>query len=213
MLYGGPYSAAEEIYLMQAEEATNLRADMREVVDILHAHHTHNLAMAERRQTADHQILETVAALITIANALESLARQADSMPDRVQAVLNAADVTEIHKRLADALALDIWARLGTHSEAEAKRLGDIGARIEKNVHEIVRNLHDANAGKPSLPPLKPEGTAKGRLLSRARLCYIYLLRLSGDVHHLVSIVASVCVALAAIAILVGQLSHVPSGH
>ncbi|PNE59768.1 hypothetical protein A8H39_01060 [Paraburkholderia fungorum] len=213
MLRGGPRGAVEALYALQAEEATALRADMREAVDELRAYHARYQEMDKQRRTADHQILEAVAALIAIAKALECLAHQADSMPDRVQTVLNSADVTEIHKKLADALAVDIWARLGTHSDAEAKRFGDIAARIEKNVHAAVRNLRDANVGKPSLPPLKTGGTLKDRFFGRARHYYIHLLRLGGDVHHLAVAFASVCVGLAAIAILIGQISHIPIGH
>ncbi|MGF6604460.1 chromosome segregation ATPase [Paraburkholderia sp. GAS448] len=205
--------AIEALYAIRAEVATALRADVREVVDELRAHHARYQEMVEQRRTADHQILEAVAVLTAIAKALESLAREADSMPDRVQAVLNSADVTEIHKKLADALAVDIWARLGTHSDAEAKRFADIAARIDMNVHAAVRNLRDANIGKPSLPPVKTGGTVKERFLRRAHHYYISLLRLSGDVHHLAVTFASVCVGLAALAFLIRQLSRIPTGH
>jgi hypothetical protein len=213
VLRGGPRGAVEALYLLQLEEADRLRTDMREVLDELRAHHTRYQEMADQRRTADHQTLEAVASLTAIAKALESLARQADSMPDRVQAVLNSADVTEIHKKLADALALDIWARLGTHSDTEAKRFSDIATRIEKNVHATVKNLRDANAGKPILPPAKAGGSLKERLVGRAHRYYIHLLRLSGDVHPLAVTFASICVGLAAIAILIGQISRLSIGH
>jgi hypothetical protein len=231
VLRGGPRGAVEALYLLQLEEADRLRTDMRQVLDEiqahhtryeemagevlgeLRAHHTRYQEMAEQRRSADHQTLEAVASLTATAKALESLARQADSMPDRVQAVLNSADVTEIHKKLADALALDIWARLGTHSDAEAKRLSDIATRIEKNVHATVKKLRDANVGKPILPPVKAGGSVTERLVGQAHRYYIHLLRLGGDVHPLAVTFASICVGLAAIAILIGQLSRLPIGH
>ncbi|MCQ4438498.1 hypothetical protein NO135_26175, partial [Clostridioides difficile] len=58
------------------------------------------------RQTADHQILATVEDLIEITGALKAVALSADSMPERVQSVLNSADITAIHKKLADALTV-----------------------------------------------------------------------------------------------------------
>ena len=213
MLGRGPRGAIEALYALQVEEANALRADMREVIDELRAHHTRYQEMAGQRTTADHQILEAVAALVTIAKALESLARQADSMPARVQTVINSADVTAIHKKLADSLEIDIWARLGVHSDAEFKRFADIAARIEKNVHAAVRNLRDAHVGKPSLPRVKTGGTLKERLLSQTHHYYVYLLRLSGDVHHLAITCAAVCVGLAALIFLIGQLSHMLSGQ
>jgi len=237
-LLDGPRTINEALYALQAEEATALRGymrvlgdelreesasaiiRMRALVDDLSTHHAVNQKLAAQRRTADHQILEAIAALVTIAKSLESLARQADSMPDRVQTVLNSADVTEIHKKLAEALELDIWARLITHSDDEARRFADIASRIEKNVHAAVQNLRDANAGKPSLPQIKTEGTVKERLLNRAHRCYICLLRLSGDVHHLAINFAAlcvgtgaVCVGLAAVVFLIRQLSHISVGH
>lgn len=230
-LRGGPRGAVEALYALQGEEADRLRADIRVmleeicaqharhqaiadvVVQELRDHHARYREMADQRHTADHQILEAVAALTAIAKALESLARQADSMPDRVQTVLNSADVTEIHKKLADALAVDIWARLGTHSDAEAKRFAVIASRIETSVHAAVRNLRDAIVGKPSLPQVKTGGTVKERLLGRSHSIYIYLLRLSGDVHHLAATFASVCVGLAALVFIIGQISRISTGH
>jgi len=198
---------------MQAEEATNLRADMREVVEELHAHHARYQEMAALRATADDQIIEAVGALATIAKALESVAHQADSMPDRVQAVLNSADVTEIHKKLADALTVDIWAQLGTHSDTEAKRFADIAARIEKNVRVTVRSLADANAGKPSLPPIRSAGTAKEWCWNRACYYYVHLLRLSIDLQPVAVTFASVCAGLAAVATLILQISRIAATH
>jgi len=216
---------------MQAEEATNLRADMREVVEELHAHHARHQEMvrevveelrahharyqemAALRVTTDDRIIEAVGALATVAEALESAAHQADSMPDRVQAVLNSADVTEIHKKLADALTMDIWAQLGAHSDTEARRFADIAGRIEKNVHATVQNLRDANTGKPSLPAINTEGTFTERLSSRARYYYACILRMSADLQPLAVTIASVCAVLTFIAILIGQLSRIHIVH
>lgn len=213
MLRGGPRGAVEALFALQAEEAAALRADMREVVEGLRAHHAQYQEMAAVRATADHQILEAVAALAAIAKALESLAADANSMPERVQAVLNSADVTDLHRRLAEALTVDIWARLGTHSDNEAKRLAEIAASIESSVHATVQNLRDANAGKPSLPPVIAEGTITERLWSRARYYYVHLLRLSGDLQPLAVSFASVCVGLTAIAIFIGQILRAPLSH
>ncbi len=213
MLRGGPRGAVEALYLLQVEEADRLRKDMREVVEELRAHQARYQAMLEQRSTADHRILEAVASLTAVTTSLETLARQADSMPDRVEAVLNSTNVTEIHKKLADALAVDIWARLGTHSDAEAKRFALIATRIEKSVQAEVRNLRDANVGKQSLPPTKVGGTAKERVITTFHRYYVRLLRWSTDVHHLAITIASICVGLAAIAILVGQFSRMSVGH
>ena len=213
MLPGGPRGAIEALYALQAEEATALRADMRQVIEELRAHHARYQEMAALRATADHQIIAAVAALADIAKALESLASQANSMPERVQAVLNSADVTELHRKLGEALTVDIWARLGAHSDTEAKRLAEIATRIEKNVHAAVQTLRDANAGKPSLPPPTAEGTATERLRSRAHYYYVHLLRLSGDLQPLAVSFASICVGLTAIAILFLQLFRTPISH
>lgn len=221
MLLGGPRSAVEEIYLMQVEEAANHRADIRELVEGLHAdmrqvveairaHHARNQEMAALRATADHQILE---ALATNTKAVESLASQANSMPERVQAVLNPADVTELHRRLADALTIDIWASLGAHSDSEAKRFTDIATRIESSVHAAVQNLRYANAGKPILLPVIADGTFTEKLWSRARYCYVHLLRLSEDLQPLALTFASVCLGLTAIALLISQIVRPTLSH
>ncbi|KAF7963329.1 hypothetical protein AWV80_10370 [Cupriavidus sp. UYMU48A] len=221
MRLGGPRSAVEEIYLMQVEEAANhradigelvegLRADMREVVEAIRAHHTRYQEMAASRTTADHQILEAVA---TNTKAVESLTSQANSMPERVQAALNPADVTELHRRLAEALTIDIWASLGAHSDLEAKRFTDIATRIESSVQAAVLNLRDANAGKPILPPIIADGTFTERQWSRARYGYVHLLRLSGDLQPLALTFASVCLGLTAIALLIRQIVRATLGH
>ncbi|ODV44483.1 hypothetical protein AWV79_07580 [Cupriavidus sp. UYMMa02A] len=178
MLRGGPRGAVEALYALQVEEATALRADMREVVEAIRAH----------------------------AKALESLASQANAMPEKVQVVLSSADVTELHRRLADALTVDIWANLVAHSDSEARRFSEIATRIESSVHAAVQNLQDANAGKPILPPVKADGTFTERLLSRARYCYVHLLRLSEDLQPLALAFASVCLGLTAITLLIRKI-------
>ncbi|WP_157637351.1 hypothetical protein [Cupriavidus sp. UYPR2.512] len=169
--------------------------------------------MAELRASADHMIVAAVAALADSVKALEALASQANSMPERVQAVLNSADITEIHRKLGEALTVDIWARLGAHSDAEAQRFAEIASRLEHNVQAAVLTLRDANAGKPSLPPATVEGTVAERLWKKARYYYVHLLRQSGDLQPLAVTFASVCVGLTAIAILVMQLARAPVSH
>lgn len=201
-----PRGAVEALFALQAEEATALRADMREVIEELRAHHARYQEMAALRATADQQIIEAVATVASIAKALEAITSQANTMPERVQAVLNSADVTELHRKLAEALTVDIWARLGTHSDTEAKRFAETATRIESNVHAALQKLRDANAGRPSLPPVIAEGKVAERLRSRARYYYVHLLRLSGDLQPLAVTFASVCVGLTAVTILVWQL-------
>lgn len=213
MLRGGLRGAMEALYALQAEEATALRADMREVVEELRAHHARYQEMAALRATADHQIIVAVGALVDIAKALELLAIQANSTPEKVQAVLNSADVTELHRKLGEALTVDIWARLGAHSDTEAKRFADIATRIEKNVHAAVQTLRDANAGKPSLPPPSAEGTVTERLRSRARYHYVQLLRLSADLQPLAVSFAGICVGLTAVAVLFLQVLRTSITH
>lgn len=213
MLPGGPRSAVEALYVLQAEEASALRADMREVVEEVRAHHARYLEMAELRAGADHKILSAVAAIVDIVKALEALASRADSMPERVQEVLNSADVTEIHRKLGEALTVDIWARLGAHSDTEAQRFADIASRMENNVHAAVQTLRDANAGRPSLPPATVEGTLAYRLRSKAHYYYVQLLHLTEELQPVAVTFASVCVGLTAIAILVMQLARTPLNH
>jgi chromosome segregation ATPase len=224
VLRGGPRGAIEALYALQVEEANALRADMRkvveehradmrEVVEELRAHHGRYQEMAALRATADNQIIEAVAALAANAKALETLWHQANSMPERVQAVINSADVTELHRRLAESLTLDICAHLGTNSDTEAKRFTEIASRIESSVHAAVQNLRDANAGKPILPPVTAEGTVTERLWSRARYYYVHLLRLTGDLQPLEVIFAGACVGLTAIAILIGQIVRATLSH
>lgn len=213
MLPGGPRSAVEALYVLQAEEASALRAEMRGVVEELRAHHTRYQEMAALRAGADHEILDAVAAIATVVKELQILASQSDSMPERVQAVLNSADITEIHRKLGESLTVDIWARLGAHSDTEAKRFADIASRLENNVQAIVMTLRDANAGRPSLPLIAVEGTVVKRLLSKARYCYAYLLRQSADLQPLAVTIASVSVTLTAIAILVMQLTRTTLNH
>ena len=213
MLPGRPRGAVEALYVLQAEEASALRADMREVVDTLRAHHARYIEMAELRAGADHKILAAVAAIAEIVKALDTLATQANSMPERVQEVLNSADVTEIHRRIGEALTVDIWARLVAHSDTEAQRFADIASRIENNVNAAVQALRDANAGRPRLPPGTVEGTLAYRLRNKAHYYYVRLLHLSGELQPVAVTFASVCVGLTAIAILVMQLARTPLSH
>lgn len=216
MRHGGPRGAIEALYALQVEEANALRADMRGVVEEIRAHHARYQEMAALRATADHQIIEAVtavAALADFAKALDSLACRVSSTPERVQAVLNPADVTELHRRIGEALTVDVWARLGTHADAEAKRFADIATRIENNVDAAVRKLRDANAGRPSLPTVITEGKVSERLWSRARYYCVRLLHLSGDLQPLAVAFAGVSIGLTAITILVSQLLRMPLSH
>lgn len=130
----GPRGAVEALYALQAEEATALRGEIRSVVAVLEAHNKRQDELLLLRQTADHQILATVEDLIKITGALKAVALSADSMPERVQSVLNSADITAIHKKLADALTVDIWAKLDASSDADSKRIEETFMRLERRV-------------------------------------------------------------------------------
>ena len=207
MRLGGPRSAIEEIYLFQAELAERLHADIREVVEELRGYNVWYQEMAAPCVRNDQQLIDSVA---RIAKALESLASQATSMPDTVQTALNSADLTELHRRLTEALTVEIWAQLGAHSDTEAKRFADIATRIEKNVHAAVQDLRDANAAKPNLTPATAGDPVTEGLSSKFRSCYVHLLRLSKDLQPLAVIFAGVCLGLSAIALMFSIFSRMP---
>lgn len=148
----------EALYALQAEEATALRGEIRSVVAVLEAHNKRQDELLLLRQTADHQILATVEDLIKITGALKAVALSADSMPERVQSVLNSADITAIHKKLADALTVDIWAKLDASSDADSKRIEETFMRLERRVNAAVANIRDASLGSQAFQQLHRAG-------------------------------------------------------
>ncbi len=209
----GPRGAVEALYALQAEEATALRGEIRSVVAVLEAHNKRQDELLLLRQAADHQILATVEDLVEITGALKAVALSADSMPERVQSVLNSADVTAIHKKLADALTVDIWAKLDASSDADSKRIEETFMRLERRVNAAVANIRDASLGKPSVPTVAPRGSLFEHMMGRAHRAYIHMLRASADVHKLVATFAFASVGLAALATLIRQLALIAAGN
>ncbi|RAR47999.1 hypothetical protein C7401_15440 [Paraburkholderia unamae] len=191
MLHGGPRGYIEATYATWAEEAAALRAYVQQSVDEIRAHHARYQSSVDQRTTADQQVLEAIAAFTEIANS---------------------TDITAIHKQLADALETDIWGQLCVHSENEAKTLAAIGARIEKSVQLTVQRLHDANAGKPSLPPRRTGHSTKQRLLFRIHHFYISLVRICADARHIAITFAAVSMGLAGVAHLIEEIARISTG-
>ncbi|WP_321816729.1 MULTISPECIES: hypothetical protein [unclassified Paraburkholderia] len=229
MLRGGPRGAMEALYELQVEEASALRAEAQSLIAEIRSVHTHILEVVKIRSTEDQRIEQLSAELRAHHVQYQDLAREriradreflqsdnerkamlltlteqvekADSIPARMQEILNAADVTQIHKKLADALELDIWASLARHSEDEFRRLAELAARVEQSVHSAVAQLRDANAGKPAVPPILTTGPVKDRILSFFRHHYARVLRLSTDLRDLVFVLACTCVSIAALSV------------
>ncbi|MCA7888849.1 hypothetical protein QZM25_28335 [Burkholderia contaminans] len=203
----------EALYALQAEEATALRGEIRSVVAVLEAHNKRQDELLKLRKTADHQIFAAVQDLTEIADALKALAVSADTMPERVQSVLNSADVTAIHKKLADALTVDIWAKLDANSDSESKRVEETFMRLERRVNAAVANIRDAHLGKPSLPTAAPSGPLAERVMSRVYRAYIHVLRACAEVHQLAATFALASVGLAAVATMIRQLVLIAAGN
>lgn len=229
MLRGGPRGAMEALFELQAEEASALRAETRAHLAELRGLQAEVMEVVKLRSAADHRIDEFIFELGRYNTEIKELLRQrisvdeeilgaeserkamflrltevaakAESIPARVEEVINSADVTQLHKRLADALEIDIWSRLARHTDDESRRLAEVASRTEKSVHTAVSQLRDANAGKPALPSIIANGPIKDRLISFARYLYARLLRLSTDLRDPAAVIAWTCVSIAGLSV------------
>ncbi|WP_156773788.1 hypothetical protein [Paraburkholderia tropica] len=220
---------AEALYTLQAEEASALRAEIRTHLDELRGQHAELREIAKLLNATDHRIDEFIGELGRYNSEMKELLRQrisvdqeilgaeserkamflqftdvaakAESIPARVDEVINSADVTQLHKKLADALEIDIWSRLARHTDDESRRLEEVASRTEKSVHTALSQLRDASAGKPAIPSIIANGPVKDRLISFARHHYARLLRLSTDLRDLAAVVAWTCVSIAGLSV------------
>ncbi|WP_321935278.1 hypothetical protein [Paraburkholderia sp. J8-2] len=186
-----PGGVEDAAYIMQLEERIKNEGILKDMVERFSAAHAEQMQLRSE--------IGSVASLLA-------------AVPTDIQAVIDKADVIEIHRMLARALETDFWSRLTDHTDTESRGLKAFMVETKESVRLEVAELRDAVAGKPALP-IAPPGSSRWRrafiATQRAALRSVRACATFWPVFLVATTIAVTLFAAVAVALLYATLQHV----